>query len=104
MLRFAVMNRTRISTTVDTTRLRAARQLLPVPGRDRELLDQALALLIEHLEAERERAALPAHPYDDDPDLKLPEPPADTAADLPYEGEVPPEAVRLARQRRRQRR
>ena len=43
------MYRTRISTTVDATRLRTAREL--VRGRDSELFDKALALLIDHLEA-----------------------------------------------------
>ena len=93
------MIRMRISTTVDATRLRTAREL--VRCRDSELFDKALALLIDHLEAERERSALALHPYDDDPDLELPEPPADAAADLPYKGRIPPEVIRLARQRRR---
>ena len=93
------MIRMRISTTVDATRLRTARRL--AGGRDSELFDKALTLLIDHLEAEREQSALAVHPYDEDPDLELPEPPADAAVDLPYDGRVPPEVVRLARQRRR---
>jgi hypothetical protein len=93
------MMRMRISTTVDATRLRTARQL--VRGRDSELFDKALAVLIDHLEAERERSALALHSYDDDPDLELPEAPADAVVDLPYDGRIPPAVVRLARQRRR---
>lgn len=92
------MNRARVSTTVDATSLARARELLP--GSDSRILDRALTMLIEDLEAERERAVLAALPYDDDPDLAWEAPPG---PDLPYEGEVPEEVVQLARQRRRAR-
>ena len=92
------MKRARVSTTVDATSLGRARELLP--GSDSRILDRALAVLIEDLEAERERAALDAHLYDYDPDLAWEAPPG---PDLPYNGDVPDELTELARQRRRQR-
>jgi len=95
------MTRMRISTTVDAARLAAARAL--TRDRDSELFDKALAALIDTLEGERERAALARHPYDADPDLDLPEVGGE-GADLPYDGSVPPDVVRLARRRRRPRR
>lgn len=91
------MARMRISTTVDAQRLAAARRLLP--GTDSRLLDRALAALVEQLEAERELAALTNHPYEDDPDLAWPAPPG---PDLPYDGDVPADVMRLAQRRRRQ--
>lgn len=93
------MLRARVSTTVDATVLRRARDLLPGP--DSRVLDRALLALIEQLEEEGERAALLAHPYEDDPDLAWQAPPG---PDLPYDGEVPEEVVRLARRRRSARR
>jgi hypothetical protein len=92
------MNRVRISTTVDAKSLGRARQLLP--GADSRLLDQALLALIEDLQEDRELAALAALPYEDDPDLTWEAPPG---PDLPYDGDVPEDVVRLALQRRRQR-
>jgi hypothetical protein len=89
------MSRVRISTTVDRRGLTTARRL--APGPDSALLDRALAALIERLESDRERAALDAHPYEADPELAWQAP---TGPDLPYEGVVPAEVLRLARRRR----
>jgi hypothetical protein len=93
------MPRRRVSTTVDAARLARARAL--TGDRDSELFDKALAALIDDLEGLRELAALARHPYDDDPDLDLPE--AEEGGDLPYDGRVPPDVIRLARERRRRR-
>lgn len=95
------MARTRISTTVDSERLDRARQI--VGGRDSELLDRALAELVEHDEARREAAALTEAPYDDDDELRTGPPDIDWDAELPYEGAIPDNVVELARQRRRSR-
>jgi hypothetical protein len=65
---------------------------------DSQILDRALAALIEQLEGEQELAALAALPYEDDPDLAWPVVPG---PDLPYDGEVPAEVLRLAAKRRR---
>ena len=92
------MSRVRISTTVDADDLAAARRLLP--GSDSRLLDRALAALVEQLEGEREVAALTAHPYEDDPELAWQAP---LGPDLPYDGDVPDDVMKLARQRRRAR-
>lgn len=89
------MSRVRISTTVDATRLDRCRTL--VAGRDSDVLDQALAALIDREEGRREIEALEAHPYETDPDLSWSAP---TAPDLDYAGEVPDEVVELARRRR----
>ena len=86
------MSRVRISTTVDGDRLARGRQL--VAGTDSQLLDDALDALI----AAHEREALRRQPYDADPDL--PEIVLD-GPDLPYDGEVPEEVLRLAEERRR---
>ena len=91
------MSRVRISTTVDAQSLAAARRLLPGP--DSRLLDRALASLVEQLEAGREVAALANHPYEDDPDLAWQAP---SGPDLPFDGDVPSDVMRLARRRRRQ--
>lgn len=90
------MTRVRVSTTVDAQRLATVRHMLGTS--DSQILDRALAALIEKLEAEQELAALAALPYEDDPDLAWPVVPA---PDLPYEGEVPAEVLRLAAKRRR---
>jgi hypothetical protein len=90
------MTRVRISTTVDAQRLATVRQLLG--ANDSQIVDRALAALIEQLEAEAEAAALTADPYEDDPDLAWEAPPG---PDLPYDGEVPADVLRLAAQRRR---
>ncbi len=89
------MNRVRLSTTVDARLLAEARRL--VPGPDSRLVDRALAALVEQLEGRRELEALAAHPYEDDPDLSWSAPPG---PDLPYDGPVPAEVRKLARQRR----
>jgi len=89
------MSRIRISTTVDSVGLSTARRL--VAGPDSVLLDRALAALVEQLEADQERAALDAHPYEADPDVAWEAP---TGPDLPYDGTVPADVVRLARRRR----
>ena len=77
--------------------LAAARRLASRP--DSELLDRALAVLIEQLEAQRELTALADHPYEADPDLAWQAPPG---PDLPYDGAVPAEVLKLAQRRRRQ--
>ena len=63
------------------------------------MLDQALAALVAQLEAEHELAALTDHPYEDDPDLTWVAPPG---PDLPYDGAVPADVMKLAQRRRRQ--
>lgn len=92
------MVRARVSTTVDATALRRARDLLPGPAS--RVLDRALLALIEQLEEEEERAALLAFPYEDDGDLAWQAPPG---PDLPYDGDVPEDVLRLARRRHRTR-
>ncbi len=89
------MNRVRISTTVDATKVAAARRLLRL--KDSRLMDHALDALIERELARREIDAIEAHPYEDDPDLAWEAPPG---PDLPYDGEVPADVRRLARRRR----
>ena len=83
---------------MDAQRWAAARRLLA--GTHSQIVDQALAVLVEHLEAEQERAALAALPYEQDPDLAWEAP---AGPDLPYDGEVPPDVLRLAEQRQRAR-
>lgn len=90
------MPRVRVSATVDAAQLEQARRLTGL--RDSQLLDEALGALLRRASAERERAALAAQPYHDDPDLTWSAP---TAPDLPYAGEVPPEVLALAAARRR---
>lgn len=89
------MNRTRISTTVDTDRLTQARQVLGVA--DSELVDRALAALLRELLGHQERQALARAPYEDDPELSWQAP---VGPDLPYDGAVPAEVRRLAAERR----
>jgi hypothetical protein len=95
------MNRTRISTTVDGAVLEQARSLSGV--RDAEMFDAAMAALIEKIQGEQELAALRDWPYADDPELAMPPAPADVLDALPYSGAVPPEVVKLAKQRRLER-
>lgn len=90
------MTRVRISTTVDAQCWATARRLLG--GSNSQIVDRALVALIEQLEAEQERAALAALPYENDADLAWEAPPG---PDLPYDGEVPADVLRLAEQRRR---
>lgn len=89
------MPRVRISTTVDAQRLATVRQMLGAS--DSQILDRALVALIEQLEAEQELAALAALPYEDDPDIAWPVVPG---PDLPYDGGVPAEVLRMAAKRR----
>ncbi|MGH8992678.1 MAG: hypothetical protein ACRDYV_18780 [Acidimicrobiia bacterium] len=86
----------RISTTVDAQRLATVRRLMPVT--DSQIIDRALTALLEQLEAERELAALSAAPYESDPEVAWAAP---TGPDLPYDGKVPAEVLRLAAKRRR---
>ena len=90
------MARTRISTTVDAQRLADARRQLAVS--DSELIDRALAALIDVVQAERERTALAEWPYEDDPQLAWQAP---VGPDLPYDGDIPSGVVQLAAERRR---
>jgi hypothetical protein len=96
------MSRVRVSTTVDGGQLERARRL--GLGSDAVLLDRALAALLEHHEAERERLALALHPYAEDADLDLGDADARAWDALPYEGSAPPDVVRLALARRAARR
>jgi hypothetical protein len=59
--------RTRISTTVDHDRLTVARTQTGLP--DSELIDLALAALLEQAERDAEDRALSEQPYHLDPDL-----------------------------------
>jgi hypothetical protein len=90
------MSRVRISTTVDAHRLAEARARLAVG--DSELIDRALAALIDDLEAERERTALAERPYEDDPELAWQVP---LGPDLPYDHDIPRAVLDLAADRRR---
>jgi len=92
------MKRVRVSTTVDAHRWATARRLLDAPSS--QIVDQALAALIEQLESTRERAILKAQPYEDDPDLAWEAP---RGISLAYEADVPPDVLRLAEQRRARR-
>jgi len=67
---------------------------------DSKILDRALKALIAQLEEAQELAALAALPYEDDPDLDWAAPPG---GDLPYEGKVPADVLRMAAQRHRRR-
>lgn len=96
---FSGMERMRVSTTVDGARLAHARSLFG--GRDADMLDRALAALIDEIETEREIAALRAHPYEDDPMLDLPL--MELPDELSHDGEVPPHVLELAKRRRAQR-
>ena len=89
------MRRVRISTTVDAAQLAACRRLLQES--DSRIIDRALAALIEELEGGRELAVLEAHPYEDDADLTWIAP---EGADLPYDGDIPADVLRLAAERR----
>ncbi|HSH59079.1 MAG TPA: hypothetical protein VK988_05440 [Acidimicrobiales bacterium] len=90
------MSRVRLSTTVDAQQLATVRRMLGVP--DSRILDRALKALIDQLEEAQELAALDALPYEDDPDLNWAPAPG---PDVPYDGEVPAEVLRLAAERRR---
>ena len=91
------MARARISTTVDADVLTAARRRFG--GRDADLFDTILAGWLRDQEAEAERRAIAAAPYDSDPDLESAT--ADSATpDLAYDSGPPPSVVRLAVARR----
>lgn len=89
------MARTRISTTVDADRLERCRVAFGLA--DSELVDRALQALLRELVDQREQAALDAAPYEDDPDLAWQAPPG---PNLPYDGDVPDEVLKLAAERR----
>ena len=95
------MARVRISTTVDAETLAHARRL--GGAIDADVLDRALRLFVETIEAEREREAIRRQPYHLDPELELPEPGPGAFAALPYDGDVPPAVLALAAARRRER-
>lgn len=92
------MNRVRVSTTVDAHNWETVRRLLDAPSS--QIVDQALSALIDRLETARERAALAESPYEEDPDVAWDAP---RAPALAYEGDVPPDVLRLAKQRRARR-
>lgn len=89
------MARTRISTTVDSDRLAAARAAFDLP--DSQLVDRAIQALLDEVATRREREAILAQPYDEDDDLSWSVGAADP---LPYDGDVPTEVEALARERR----
>ncbi|MGH9071147.1 MAG: hypothetical protein ACRDX8_08300 [Acidimicrobiales bacterium] len=89
------MGRVRISTTVDGRRLTELRDRLGL--HDSELIYRALWALLDAIEVEQERSALDAMPYEQDPELAWEAP---GGADLPYDGDIPNEVVRLAEARR----
>ena len=93
------MKRVRISTTVDAQRWARAGALQG--GSASAVVDAALAALIEACEGERERSALAAAPYDEDPDLVWEPPPG---IPLAYDGPVPTDVLDLAARRREARR
>ena len=87
--------RTRVSTTVDNERLTLARQQTGLP--DSELIDLALATLLERAERDAEDRALGEHPYHLDSDLfalaagwPAPSPPLDD-----YDDAVPADVLAL---------
>ena len=89
------MTRVRISTTVDAERWATTRRLVGGPGS--QVVDRALAALIEQVDSEHERAALTAHPYDADDNLGWQ---AASVPDLPYDGPVPQDVRDMAARRR----
>lgn len=78
------MPRTRISTTVDAERLEAVRQHLDAS--DSEIIDRALAVLLDALEGSFERKVLAERPYEADSELTWQAP---FGPDLPYDGTIP---------------
>lgn len=89
------MARVRISTTTDEVRLEELRRRLGV--NDSVLVDRAFATLLDALESEREQLALDVLPYEAVPDLAWEAP---RGSDLPYDGAIPEDVQRLARERR----
>lgn len=67
-------------------------------ARTSTVVDRALVALANQLERERELAAIERFPYEGDEDLAWSVPPG---PDLPYDGDVPEDVVRLAESRRR---
>ncbi len=53
-------------------------------------------LSMQELDGRHELEAMTAQPYEDDPDLAWD---TDSGPSLPYDGEVPPEVLRLAERR-----
>jgi hypothetical protein len=94
------MNRVRISTTVDSGKLEAARRLFG--GADSGMMDRALGALIAELERDAEIKALERYPYVSDSDLSWAHAGSDGPA-LPYDGEIPAKVLAKARARRRKR-
>jgi hypothetical protein len=92
--------RTRVSTTVDEKRLASARRLTGMP--DSELIDLALATLLEQAERQAENRALADSPYEADVDLTgLPAGwPVDAPALDAYDGDVPADVLELFAARR----
>ena len=90
------MTRVRISTTVDAGQLARARRL--VNGGDSVVIDHALQALIAEHEARAERQSMEDHPYESDPELAWE---VSDGPPLPYDGQVPPEVLKLAKARRR---
>jgi hypothetical protein len=90
------MKRVRISTTVDAERLALARTLIGLP--DSQVIDEALRVLVDQIEGERELAALRAHPYEGDPDLS---PLLSSGPALDYHADIPPDVEAMAERRRR---
>lgn len=95
------MARARISTSVDAAQLEKARSLSDL--RDSELFDRALTLFVRQSTIDHEIAALERIPYDADPELVMGDAPNDSVDELPYDGEVPEEILRIAAERRRRR-
>lgn len=72
--------------------------MLDAPGS--QIVDRALAALIEQLEGAHERRILSSMPYEDDPDLGWAAP---AGPGLAYDADVPADVLRLAKQRRARR-
>lgn len=66
--------------------------------RDAEMMDRALEAFIERMRAEHELRILAEFPYGDDPNLAMGIAPP--MPDLPYDGEIPPDVLELAKRRR----
>lgn len=92
------MPREQISTVVDADRLARARRF--GLGSDGELIDAALAALIDREEQRREITALEHSPYEADADLRLDDPGIDWDQVLPNDGGIPANVIELARRRR----
>lgn len=80
---------------VGLRRLRAQPDL-----RDSERFDRALDLFVRQSTIDHEVAALALFPYEVDPVLNMGDAPGDPHDELPHDGEVPEEILRLAAERR----